>query len=55
MQNVIKEAGTISLRRERDDKPAGVEYLYADGNNPTKHHHIIITPDGEAFYNQAVL
>ena len=54
MKNVIKEAGTISLRHERDDKPAGVEYLYADGNNPAKYHHVIISLDGKVFYNQAI-
>ena len=54
MINIIKQAGTIALRYERDDKPQGTEYLYADGHNEKKCHHIIITEDGELFYNQAI-
>jgi hypothetical protein len=54
MKNIISTADTITLRRERDDKPAGVEYLYADGHNPGKHHHIIISTGGLVYYNQAI-
>lgn len=45
----------ITPRHNRDDKPAGREYLLRDDHNASKAHHIIITAEGETYYNQAIL
>lgn len=46
---------TVTPRHGRTDKPAGREALVLDRHNPSKAHHIILTADGETYYNQAIL